>query len=371
MLPYFFAAHKHNYARYGLFFCRSLTWLPPEVEQQFLRGEQILHHVEGLWNGIPSDQFIKTMWMKRGKGPSGIIGVTQNPQTMATWSYSQHAVITLTADLQMMTEEDSTPKLVHKEESKGRIKTDAQDRQSLCSTLLECTDPMDPHSHPDGALMNVVTGAIAPQDVNIDSAVTLGQEQMEALEPSWPEGFYNPIKTQVVTFSSKRKAVKVGDVAVIDQEAIYARVIGLMVSQRDVDLGEVLSCELAAYPPSMFHSDGSIRLATGKACLKKCLAVETSARMWGELSVIVVDVSAVLWTIHWPSQGTVLTFVESFKTWVANHLSHAEGHLVLDRYYDFSTKSSTRATRVGKTGPSRIYKLTAKSRSPPTQGCCT
>lgn len=42
MLPYFFAAHKHNYARYGTFFCRSLTWLPSEVEQQFLRGEQIL-----------------------------------------------------------------------------------------------------------------------------------------------------------------------------------------------------------------------------------------------------------------------------------------------------------------------------------------
>jgi hypothetical protein len=58
MLPYFFAAHKHNYARYVFFFCRSLTWLPSEVEQQFLRGEQILHHMEGLWNGIPSDQFM-------------------------------------------------------------------------------------------------------------------------------------------------------------------------------------------------------------------------------------------------------------------------------------------------------------------------
>ena len=128
--------------------------------------------------------------------------------------------------------------------------------------------------------------------------------------------------------------------------------IGLMVSQRDVDLGEVLSGELAAYPPSMFHSDGNIRLATGKACLKKCLAVETSAKTWGEPSVIVVDVSAVLWTIHWPSQATVVTFVESFKTWVADHLSHAEVHLVLNRYYDFSTKSSTRAAHVGKKGPS-------------------
>ena len=152
---------------------------------------------------------------------------------------------------------------------------------------------MDPDSHPDGALLNVVTEAVAPQDVNIDRAVTLGQEQMEALESSWPEGFCNTIKWQVVTFSGNRKAVKVGDVTIIDQEAIYARVIGLMVSQRDVDFGQVISCELAAYPPSMFHSDGSMRLATGNACLKKCIAVETSARVWGEPSIIVADVSAV------------------------------------------------------------------------------
>jgi len=205
--------------------------------------------MEGLWNGIPSDQFIETTWMKLGKGPSGIIGDTQNPQTVATWSYSQHAVITLTGDLQIMTEEDSTTKLVHK----GRIKTDVQDRLSLHVTLQECIDPMGPDSHPDGALLNV----------NIDRAVTLGQEQMEALESSWPEGFYNTIKRQVVTFSGSRKAVKVGDVTIIDQEAIYARMIGLMVSQRDVDFGQVISCELTAYPPSMFHSDGSMRLATG------------------------------------------------------------------------------------------------------------
>jgi len=33
--------------------------------------------MEGLWNGIPSDQFIETTWMKRGKGLGGIIGDTK------------------------------------------------------------------------------------------------------------------------------------------------------------------------------------------------------------------------------------------------------------------------------------------------------
>ena len=73
MLPYIFTDHKHIYARYELFFCRSLTYLPNEAGQQFLHGEHLLN-TDGLWNGIPSDQFIETTRMKPRKVPSGVIG---------------------------------------------------------------------------------------------------------------------------------------------------------------------------------------------------------------------------------------------------------------------------------------------------------
>jgi len=113
--------------------------------------------------------------------------------------------------------------------------------------LSQCTDPMDPDSHPDGALMNVVTGGLAPADVNIDMAITLDQEQLETFESSWPKGFYNAMKGQDVTFSSMKKAIKVGNIAVMYQEASYAmQSIGMMVSQRELDLSDVFGCELAA-----------------------------------------------------------------------------------------------------------------------------
>ena len=80
--------------------------------------------------------------------------------------------------------------------------------------------------------------------------------------------------------------MKVRDNAVIDQEAIYARLIGLIVSQRELGLTEVFSCELAAYPPSMFNPDGSMRIAANENCLKNSLAVETSVCVWGQPSVI-------------------------------------------------------------------------------------
>ena len=86
--------------------------------------------------------------------------------------------------------------------------------------LQGCIDSMDPNSHADSVQLNIFTGAVPPQDVNVDRAMTFGQEQMEALESSWLEGFYNTIKQQVVTFPGNRKAIKFGDVTVIDQEAI-------------------------------------------------------------------------------------------------------------------------------------------------------
>ena len=141
------------------------------------------------------------------------------------------------------------------------------------------------------------TGALAHTSVNIGDSVTPGQEQLETYESSLPECFYNSIKQQTITLSDTKKAVKVGDTAVIDQEAIYARVIGLIVSQWELDLTDVLRCELAAYPPSMFNPDGSMSIATNKVCLKNSLAVETSVWVWGQPSVIIVDV---LWTLPWP-----------------------------------------------------------------------
>ena len=60
----------------------------------------------------------------------------------------------------------------------------------------------------------------------------------------------------MVTFSTKKKLLTVGEHAVVDQEAI-AHVIGLLASQRDLNFQEVLATELTAYhPPSIFHADG-------------------------------------------------------------------------------------------------------------------
>jgi len=120
----------------------------------------------------------------------------------------------------------------------------------------------------------ISNGQLAQPNVNVDKAVEIGADQLIQFEALWPEGFYSSLAKQVTTFAAKKKRLTIDDNPVMDQEATYARVIGLLVSQRDLDLEQVLSTELTAYPPSMFQADGQMRVATGKSTLKKNLQVE-------------------------------------------------------------------------------------------------
>ena len=256
-----------------------MTWLEPEILDRLCQGQQSLHHNSGIYNGQWSDMFIETNWMRKGHGPGGIIGVTESPQTMATWVYSMDAIMTLTGDLRKMSGDDENVQTTHKEESPSRIRRDGIDRQSLRAALGSRIDPMDPVTHVAGCLFNISNGQIAKPDVNVDRALEVGSEQLTQFEASWPDGFYNKLSKQVVTFAEKKKRLSVG-------------VIGLPVSQRDLDLQQVLATELAAYPPSMFQADGQMRVATGMSMLKNNLHVEVSQRLLTCPTVIVVDVSA-------------------------------------------------------------------------------
>ena len=129
-----------------------------------------------------------------------------------------------------------------------------------------------------------------------------------------------------------------------DPESIYTRVIGLLVSDRDFDFDEVLDTELAAYPPSMYEPDGTMR-TTAKSILKTILQVKTTQRNVLTPTAIVVDVSALLWTLRWPANGTVETLITTFKVWLSEYLNDSDIYLCFGRYEDYSTKSSVRISR--------------------------
>ena len=123
-----------------------------------------------------------------------------------------------------------------------------------------------------------MTGQIAHPDVNADEAIILGKKAMNDFRKGWPESFYQTLGKLVKTMDQSKKHVIVGNTKVYDQDLIYARVIGLMSSSRGVDFDTVLAYELAAYPPSMFNSDGEMKIAKSKSVLKQKLQVTLSER---------------------------------------------------------------------------------------------
>ena len=59
--------------------------------------------------------------------------------------------------------------------------------------MKTCMDPLNTAGQA-AILVNIVSGRICPNEVNVHDAVDLGKAQMEEYEASWPEGFHQPLK---------------------------------------------------------------------------------------------------------------------------------------------------------------------------------
>ena len=58
-----------------------------------------------------------------------------------------------------------------KEEMPARKQADAVDREKLRKRLTTCIDHLQPEYHPNG-LVNIVTGRLSPDVVNVDTSVS-------------------------------------------------------------------------------------------------------------------------------------------------------------------------------------------------------
>ena len=121
MMPYFYASGHANYARYGLFYFRSMDKLSVEIRGRFMKAEHVMHHIPGLWNGLWNDMYIKSTFMRYGHRHGGIIGITQQAETLKIWALGPHIRSRIVEDMTNMSVQNSVQtQETHKEESKFR-----------------------------------------------------------------------------------------------------------------------------------------------------------------------------------------------------------------------------------------------------------
>ena len=298
-----------------------------------------MRHQPGIWNGIWSDMYIESTFMRYGHGPSGIIGITLKPSTLKRWAFGLHISSQLINDVFAMAEgEQQTAVISHKEEMPSRKQADCLDREKLRERLVTCIDPLDPHSHPTNPI-NIVTGRISPDSVNVHNAINIGSNQMKQFEAGWPESFHKPLTKKAVTMTASRKHITVGQTPVYDTTLIYSRILGLQ-KARDINLKDVLQYELAPVPPSMFEDNGDMRITKSKSTLKKKLQVETTHHTSFTPDSIILDGCAVLWVIQWPTRGTVEDYIKNLLNYLLCCLEKCDTYLIFDRYYEKSLKST-------------------------------
>ena len=106
----------------------------------------------------------------------------------------------------------------------------------------------------------------------------------------------------------------------------------------------ILSYELVPVPTSMFdEKTWKLHIAKSKSILKNKLQVEQSARATGQRDAIVIDGCAILWVVHWPSNGSVQDLVTNVVKHVTSKLKGStRAHVIFDSYYEYSIKSGTR-----------------------------
>ena len=346
MIPYFFAAGHINYARYGLCYLLTMSKLPPTVFEQFMKGEHVLRHREGIWNGIWSDMMIETSYMKFGKGPSGIIGQTTKPRTLQIWAKSQHTCSEILQSLDSIREKDESTITNHKEETVGRMKADEIDKVKLQNFLQTCLHPLQDSNHPKNALCNIYTGQMAGSKVNVNKSVEIGKKQMASYQASLPDGFQTTITKEVVTMKdATRSSTKNKSAEVYNTEIIFSRVMYLL-SAGHIQIDDLFKYELAPVPTALFKDTGEGRYPTSKADLKNALKVEVSTRNISP-DAIVIDGCAMLHSaVHWPKGGKVDDFLAGVRYYISKKLSAADVYLIFDRYREFSIKSDTRQERL-------------------------
>ena len=344
MLPYFFVAGHHHYARYITQNLLEMQYLLPQTARsELMAGAFVCRHREGSWNGVSSDQFGEQTAIRIGKG--GLKGMTLSPDMVTEWidSFPLTAYISDTMDhiypeptVEENTYRNSEPR--HKEEGQKRKMMDRDDRRRISLELSRMSHPLENRS-PN--LYNIANGGFASPEagVNVADSLEIGERMTTEFRASLPIGVHSTISSPIKTMEHIKKGVKVGDTTIFDLDAIFLRLLTIG-QRRQMELAPIFQYELCPVPPSLIDEYGTLRKGS-KAPLVHSLCVKTNPTLLPDVTI--VDVSQLLYHIVCPLRGDASVIVASIST----RLSTLAGDkvLVFDKYYDVSAEDHERMRR--------------------------
>ena len=170
-----------------------------ELLPEFMKGNHVMHHNSGTWNGIWSDTYIETTFMRYGHEAGGLIGITLQPSAVARWALSLH----ICSQLQPR-------RRVAKTKSSHTTRTSLMPGNRQTPLIERRYGTHWPHSSVhwtrQATLLVLWTLLLAPSNVNVDSSVTIGTQQMEEYESGWPQSFHRVLNKLIITMAVSKKS---------------------------------------------------------------------------------------------------------------------------------------------------------------------
>ena len=344
----FFSSGHHNYARSSVIDRKNFQTMPPNVFKSFLKGEHTMHHKPGRANGVAGDYFMESTLMRYGHSNRGMIGITESELGTARWSLSKPAVTQILEDLDGIITPSDTYEIVddsHKDERASVVEEDRKQRMKLKDQLSKYIHPLHPEGHPP-SYFNFVTGEICDDDsINAAEAFSVGQALRKEFEDNLPDSFYKSLGGKVKNMATAKRKCRTAEKEEIDPGILLTKVLGLQMT-RPVDNKSLWGHhELSTLPLSLFKPDGDMRTGDDKRKLKHALKVEISRRSVGLPDVIIVDFSALLYHIEWPTQGKLADITNAVLHVFTPLLQDSDVYIVCDRYFNKSPKGWLRVKR--------------------------
>ena len=172
MLPYLaVTGHDKHTAAIGKYL-QGIKNLCPCLEKKYReRSFTIFRNDKLYWSGCFSDQVIEQALMRSGRSQGGLINFTHNDSARTKWLLLSHIVANYTETLRDLTGiTTGTWSEQHPDVQDSRRKENSR----YLRNFIDFVDIHNPFKVPVKKLINIATGVIASDYINVDSTVDIG-----------------------------------------------------------------------------------------------------------------------------------------------------------------------------------------------------
>ena len=356
--PYFSAAGRNNYAKSLPIFLQDLIDIEhtnPEAHRRFMDGFFFVRRSERYWAALSPDLVIEQALMAALKNcRSGIThGRGTDEAQILTWLYSRPAFAQLKTELGQLFKHDS--KFIIKELTESRIKEDTKDIENI----LEYFELNNPFKVESEHLVDISNG-VSYSNSNAHKALDVGKDILNDMDGADVSLFKFKKANKIKQMGLKTMIGK--EEVVIDPFLMIERAL-IITNNSDITKQKVFEHELSVSPPSIFDSDGQMRLADDKSNLTDYIAQKFQQEMSTEdnnvlnIENTVIDMGSVLRSrVRFQKGETYGNIIEKYVKIV---MGYPNSTPVFDGYGDdsTSTKYVTHLKRSKKLIPSNNVEL--------------